>query len=227
MKIIWFFIISYMGKSYSMNSLQGLFITFEGGEGTGKSTQSKLLYDYLKSKTTDVILTREPGGCIESENIRNLLVKGNINKWDPITESLLHNAARREHIKNIIKPALLKNKIVICDRYIDSTMAYQGIGQGVNSNFLNILSKEITENIVANITFIFDIDPDISLKRAKKRDKNTNNRYENFDLSFHKNIRNYFRSLINTNKRYILIDASNSIEEIHLKILKSINNLIK
>ena len=210
-----------------MKSLQGLLITFEGGEGTGKSTQSKLLYDYLKSKTKDVILTREPGGCKESENIRNLLVKGNINKWDPITESLLHNAARREHIKNIIKPALLKNKIVICDRYIDSTMAYQGIGQGVNSNFLNILSKEITENIVANITFIFDIDPDISLKRAKKRDKNTNNRYENFDLSFHKNIRNYFRSLINTNKRYILIDASNSIEEIHLKILKSINNLIK
>jgi len=210
-----------------MKSLQGLLITFEGGEGTGKSTQSKLLYDYLKSKTTDVILTREPGGCTESENIRNLLVKGNINKWDPITESLLHNAARREHIKNIIKPALLKNKIVICDRYIDSTMAYQGIGQGVNSNFLNILSKEITENIVANITFIFDIDPDISLKRAKKRDKNTNNRYENFDLSFHKNIRNYFKSLINTNKRYILIDASNSIEEIHLKILKSINDLIK
>ena len=210
-----------------MNSLEGLFITFEGGEGTGKSTQSKLLYEYLKNKTTDVILTREPGGCTESEIIRNLLVKGNINKWDPITESLLHNAARREHIKNIIKPALLKNKIVICDRYIDSTMAYQGIGQGVNSNFLNILSKEITENIVANITFIFDIDPDISLKRAKKRDKNTNNRYENFDLSFHKNIRNYFRSLINTNKRYILIDASNSIEEIHLKILKSINNLIK
>ena len=210
-----------------MKSLQGLLITFEGGEGTGKSTQSKLLYDYLKNKTKDVILTREPGGCTESENIRNLLVKGNINKWDPITESLLHNAARREHIKNIIKPALLKNKIVICDRYIDSTMAYQGIGQGVNSNFLNILSKEITENIVANITFIFDIDPDISLKRAKKRDKNTNNRYENFDLSFHKNIRNYFKSLINTNKRYILIDASNSIEEIHLKILKSINNLIK
>ena len=210
-----------------MNSLQGLFITFEGGEGTGKSTQSKLLYDYLKSKTTDVILTREPGGCKESENIRNLLVKGNINKWDPITESLLHNAARREHIKNIIKPALLKNKIVICDRYIDSTMAYQGIGQGVNSNFLNILSKEITENIVANITFIFDIDPDISLKRAKKRDKNINNRYENFDISFHRNIRNYFKSLINTNKRYILIDASNSIEEIHLKILKPINDLIK
>ena len=210
-----------------MKNLQGLLITFEGGEGTGKSTQSKLLYDYLKNKTKDVILTREPGGCTESENIRNLLVKGNINKWDPITESLLHNAARREHIKNIIKPALLKNKIVICDRYIDSTMAYQGIGQGVNSNFLNILSKEITENIVANITFIFDIDPDISLKRAKKRDKNTNNRYENFDLSFHKNIRNYFKSLINTNKRYILIDASKSIEEIHLKILKPINDLIK
>ena len=210
-----------------MKSLQGLFITFEGGEGTGKSTQSKLLYDYLKSKINDVILTREPGGCTESENIRNLLIKGNINKWDPITESLLHNAARREHIKNIIKPALLKNKIVICDRFIDSTMAYQGIGQGVNSKFLNMLSKEITENIIPNITFIFDIDPDISLKRAKKRDENDINRYENFDISFHRNIRNYFKSLINTNKRYILIDASNSIEEIHLKILKSVNRLIK
>ena len=106
-------------------------------------------------------------------------------------------------------------------------MSYQGIGQGVNSDFLNILSKEITENIVANITFIFDIDPDISLKRAQKRDKNTNNRYENFDISFLRNIRIYFKSLINTNKSFLLIDASNSIEEIHLKILKSINDLIK
>ena len=87
-----------------MNNLKGLFITFEGGEGTGKSTQSKLLYNNLLNKDIDVLLTREPGGSKEAEEIRNILIKGDINKWDPITESLLHNAARREHIKNIIKP---------------------------------------------------------------------------------------------------------------------------
>lgn len=209
-----------------MNNLKGLFITFEGGEGTGKSTQSKLLYDHLINKNSDVIFTREPGGCLESEEIRKILINGSINKWDPITESLLHNAARREHIKKIIKPALLNDKIVICDRFIDSTMAYQGIGQGVSSKFLNLLSNEITENITPNITFIFDMDIKESLKRANIRDKDKKNRYEKFDDSFHKRIRSYFKSLANTDKRYILIDASKSLEEINLLILKSINNLI-
>ncbi|PPR16787.1 MAG: Thymidylate kinase [Alphaproteobacteria bacterium MarineAlpha9_Bin3] len=209
-----------------MINKKGVFITFEGGEGTGKSTQSKLLYDYFNKKNINSILTREPGGCKESEEIRNLLVNGEINKWDPITEALLHNAARKEHIKQIIKPTLLQNKIVICDRFIDSTMAYQGVGLGVSSSFLNTLSKEITENIKPDMTFIFDIDIDISLKRVKKRDKNNMNRYEKFDQSFHSNIREYFRSLINTEERYILIDASKSIEEIHLQITNYINLLI-
>ena len=209
-----------------MINKKGFFITFEGGEGTGKSTQSKGLYDYLNKKNINSILTREPGGCKESEEIRNLLVNGEINKWDPITEALLHNAARREHIKQIIKPALLQNKIVICDRFIDSTMAYQGVGLGVSSTFLNTLSKEINENIKPNMTFIFDIDINISLKRVKKRDKENMNRYEKFDQSFHNNIREYFRSLINTEERYILIDASKSIEEIHLQITNYINPLI-
>ena len=209
-----------------MINKKGFFITFEGGEGTGKSTQSKGLYDYLNKKNINSILTREPGGCKESEEIRNLLVNGEINKWDPITEALLHNAARREHIKKIIKPALLQNKIVICDRFIDSTMAYQGVGLGVSSTFLNTLSKEINENIKPNMTFIFDIDINISLKRVKKRDKENMNRYEKFDQSFHNNIREYFRSLINTEERYILIDASKSIEEIHLQITNYINPLI-
>ena len=209
-----------------MINKKGFFITFEGGEGTGKSTQSKGLYDYLNKKNINSILTREPGGCVESEEIRNLLVNGEISKWDPITEALLHNAARREHIKQIIKPALLQNKIVICDRFIDSTMAYQGVGLGVSSSFLNTLSNEINENIKPNMTFIFDIDVDVSLKRVKKRDKENMNRYEKFDQSFHNNIREYFRSLINTEDRYILIDASKSIEEIHLQITNYINPLI-
>ena len=209
-----------------MKNLQGIFITFEGGEGTGKSTQSKLLYEHLINKNINTILTREPGGCLESEEIRNILIKGNINKWDPITESLLHNAARREHIKKIIKPALLENKVVICDRFVDSTMAYQGIGLGVSSNFLNILSSEITENIKPNITFIFDMDINTSLERANIRDKEIQNRYEKFDQEFHKRVRNYFLSLPRIDKRYILIDASKSIEQINSKIIKSLSDII-
>ena len=209
-----------------MKNLQGIFITFEGGEGTGKSTQSKLLYEHLINKNINTILTREPGGCLESEEIRNILIKGNINKWDPITESLLHNAARREHIKKIIKPALLENKVVICDRFVDSTMAYQGIGLGVSSNFLDILSSEITENIKPNITFIFDIDIKTSLERANIRDKEIQNRYEKFDQEFHKRVRNYFLSLPRIDKRYILIDASKSIEQINSKIIKSLSDII-
>ena len=203
---------------------KGLFITFEGGEGTGKSTQAKILYDYFISNNVNTILTREPGGCDEAEEIRNLLVKGSIDKWDGLTEALMHNAARREHVMRVIKPALLKNKIVICDRFTDSTIAYQGIGQGVNKEFLTYIIKEVTENIIPNITFIFDMDIKNSLIRANKRDNN--NRYEKFDINFHKKVRNYFLSLEKIDKRYIIINASNSIESISKIILASVNKII-
>ena len=203
---------------------KGLFITFEGGEGTGKSTQAKILYNYFISNNVNTILTREPGGCDEAEEIRNLLVKGSIDKWDGLTEALMHNAARREHVMRIIKPALLKNKIVICDRFTDSTIAYQGIGQGVNKEFLTYIIKEVTENIIPNITFIFDMDIKNSLIRANKRDNN--NRYEKFNINFHKKVRNYFLSLEKKDKRYIIINASNSIESISKIILASVNKMI-
>ena len=206
-----------MAKIFS----KGLFITFEGGEGTGKSTQAKILYDYFMSTNKKVVLTREPGGCEEAEIIRNLVVEGPIDKWDNITEALLHNAARREHIKKLIKPSLLKNKIVICDRYIDSTMAYQGAGQKVNQKFLRDLIKEVTENITPDLTFIFDMDVKTSLIRANKRD-NSNNRYEKFDNSFHEKIRKYFLSLEKKDKRYIIINASDTIENISKIILNKI-----
>ena len=204
---------------------KSFFITFEGGEGTGKSTQAKILYDYLISNNIDTVLTREPGGCEESEAIRQLLVKGSIDKWDSITEALLHNAARREHIKRVIQPSLLDNKVVICDRFTDSTMAYQGQGQGVNQKFLTNLIKEVTENIMPDLTFIFDMDIKNSLTRANKRDKN-NNRYEKFNNDFHEKIRTYFLSLVNKDKRYILIDASDSIENIGKIILNKLNKIV-
>ncbi|MBT4109421.1 MAG: dTMP kinase, partial [Pelagibacterales bacterium] len=161
----------------------------------------------------------------EAELIRNLLVKGSIDKWDNITEALLHNAARREHVKKIIKPSLLKNKIVICDRYVDSTMAYQGAGQKVNQKFLRDLIKEVTENITPDLTFIFDMDVKTSLIRAKKRD-NINNRYERFDNDFHEKIRKYFLNLKNKNKRYVIINASDTIENISKVILNKLNKII-
>ena len=204
---------------------KSFFITFEGGEGTGKSTQAKILYDYLISNNIETVLTREPGGCEESEAIRQLLVKGSIDKWDSITEALLHNAARREHIKRVIQPSLLANKVVICDRFIDSTMAYQGQGQGVSHKFLTNLIKEVTENIMPDLTFVFDMDIKNSLTRANKRDKN-NNRYEKFNNDFHDKIRNYFLSLVNKDKRYILIDASDSIENIGKTILNKLNKIV-
>jgi len=204
---------------------KSFFITFEGGEGTGKSTQAKILYDYLISNNIETVLTREPGGCKESEAIRQLLVKGSIDKWDSITEALLHNAARREHIKRVIQPSLLANKVVICDRFTDSTMAYQGQAQGVNHKFLINLIKEVTENIMPDLTFVFDMDIKNSLTRANKRDKN-NNRYEKFNNDFHDKIRNYFLSLVNKDKRYILIDASDSIDNIGRTILNKLNKII-
>ena len=204
---------------------KSFFITFEGGEGTGKSTQAKILYDYLISNNIETVLTREPGGCAESEAIRQLLVKGSIDKWDSITEALLHNAARREHIKRVIQPSLLANKVVICDRFTDSTMAYQGQGQGVNHKFLINLIKEVTENIMPDLTFVFDMDIKNSLTRANKRDKNKN-RYEKFNNDFHEKIRTYFLSLVNKDKRYILIDASDSIENIGKIILNKLNKIV-
>ena len=206
---------------------KSFFITFEGGEGTGKSTQAKILYEYLLSNNIETVLTREPGGCKESEAIRQLLVKGSIDKWDSITEALLHNAARREHIKRVIKPSLLDNKVVICDRFIDSTMAYQGHAQEVNQKFLMNLIKEVTENITPDLTFIFDMDTKKSLIRANKRDnKNKNNRYEKFNSDFHEKIRSYFLSLVNTKKRYILINATDTIENISKIILNNLNKII-
>ena len=204
---------------------KSFFITFEGGEGTGKSTQAKILYDYLISNNIETVLTREPGGCKESEAIRQLLVKGSIDKWDSITEALLHNAARREHIKRVIQPSLLANKVVICDRFTDSTMAYQGQGQGVNQKFLINLIQEVTENIMPDFTFVFDMDIKNSLTRANKRDNN-NNRYEKFNNDFHDKIRNYFLSLVNKDKRYVLIDASDSIENIGKIILNKLNKIV-
>ena len=203
------------------NKNKGFFITLEGCEGTGKSTQAKKIYNYIKNKNIKVILTREPGGCNEAELIRNILVQGEINKWDGISECFLHNAARRMHMKKVIIPALNNNQWVICDRFIDSTNAYQGAGHGVSIKTLDKISKIVCEGISPDLTIVFDMDINKSLKRTEKRKKN--NRYEKFDIDFHTRINNYFKNLKNKDKKYFHINADDNIENIFIKILKEIN----
>ena len=186
------------------------FISFEGGEGSGKSTQIKLLAKRL-AKYGEVITTREPGGTIEAEIIRNLLVKGKKNKWSGVVETLLLYAARKDHIDKVIAPSLKKNKWVLCDRFKESTLVYQGYAKNVDINLIKKLDKIITNNLTPGLTFILDIDPIIGLKRSKRK-SNTETRYENMSLGFHNKIRKAFRTIAKSNKKkFILINANQDI----------------
>ena len=203
--------------------MNSLFITFEGGDGSGKSTQVNFLFDYLTSKKIDTIKTREPGGTPSAEVLRELLTKGETNKWQPITEALLMWAARFEHIHEVINPSLEMGKTVICDRFYDSTYAYQGIAHNLGLEKMIELKSLIIGNIEPSVTFILDIDPEIGLERTKDRG-NSENRFENFDLDFHKKIRKGFLDIANKYKeRCVLVNAELSQNEISKIIVKEIN----
>ncbi|MBR4927087.1 MAG: dTMP kinase [Alphaproteobacteria bacterium] len=202
---------------------KGLFITFEGGEGCGKTTQIRLFADYLKQKGITHILTREPGGSEGAEEIRSLLLKGDTTKWDKITEIMLFSAARRDHLVKKIWPALAQGITVISDRFADSTMAYQGYGYGVNDEIIKIVKntyQTIAGGFEPNITFILDIDPKIGIGRSMSRQGNDEQRFENMDFSFHENLRNGFLSISQTSDRYIVIDANQSIDNVHKEIIR-------
>lgn len=205
-----------------------MFITLEGGEGTGKSTQAKLLKQYLKNKSIEVVLTREPGGSEGAEKIRQLLVTGSANKWETDTEILLMYAARSDHFQKLIRPSLQNKKWVICDRFADSTLAYQGYGKGFDLNFLNILYQKIIGEIQPNITFIFDIDVEAGLQRANARMQNINsneNRFENMDLKFHQLVRNGFLHIAAQNpKRCFVINAGLPIDNVHAQVVEKLAN---
>ena len=183
------------------------FITFEGGEGSGKSTQIKILRNSL-SKNQKVVITREPGGTKEAELIRKLLVKGKSSKWSGVTEVLLNFTARKDHVDKIIVPNLKKGKWVLCDRFTDSTIVYQGYGRGINESLIKNLNKFLINNLNPKLTFLLDIDPKVGLRRSKKR-INNELRYENMPLSYHKKIRKAYLDIASKNKNRIkIIDAS-------------------
>ena len=209
-----------------MNFTDGLFITFEGIDGYGKSTQSQLLYDALNDLGISVIQTREPGGSIGAEIIRSLLVSGDTDRWSAETEILLFTAARRDHLEKTIQPALTKNQIVICDRFVDSTRVYQGVAradlrQTVDELHSIIIKKE------PDITFIIDTDPEKSLTRGLARNSGED-RFEEFGLEFQKKLRNGFSELSKTEKsRCHLINGMRSKEEVSNDILNIVKDYTK
>ena len=183
------------------------FISFEGGEGSGKSTQIKILAKKL-SKKYKVVVTREPGGTPEAEKIRKLLVKDRGQKWSTVVEILLLYAARKDHIDRVILPNLKKGYWVLCDRYIDSTFAYQGIKKDVNIKLIKDLNKAIIGGLIPSLTFYLDIDPLIGLKRSKRR-SNNETRYENLSIQYHKKIRSAFLKIAKKNKKRVKIIDGN------------------
>ena len=195
------------------------FFTFEGGEGSGKSTQAKLLHQAFIEAKIDAILTREPGGTEAAEVIRDLLLHSRTSFY-PITELLLHNASRYEHAKEKIIPALRKKQIVICDRFVDSSMAYQGYGHKLGKKMPALLHNMLMEGLVPDITFILDIEPEKGLHRIKNQHDN----YEKLNLEFHQRVRNGFQEIANMAKdRCVVIDASNSVDKIHQQIISVVN----
>jgi len=205
-----------------MNKKKGLFITFEGPEASGKSSQILLLEKYLKQKKISFIATREPGGTKLAESLRNLILK--IKSDISIDEEILMlMAARSHHINNIIKPALNNGMLVISDRFADSTFVYQGYVNQFGIQKAKNLHKNILNNFLPNKTFLFKLSTSMIISRLKNR--KSKNKYDKIEKKFHDKVNKGYQIISNT-KRFIKIDASKSIETIHKKIITNINSLI-
>lgn len=211
-----------------MHKKKAFFITFEGIEGSGKSYQSKKLYKKLKEEGFKVILTREPGGTLNAEKIRSLILKDyfqkkKVKQFDKYTDTLLYLAARNEHVINKIKPAIKRKMIIICDRFIDSTLAYQIYGKGVNKKFVDVIHKNILKGIKPDLTYVLKCKISKSMNRINKR--KTKNRYDKFSMKFYSKVQNAFLKIASKNKKkYLIVDNStndnSSEKKIYIKFLK-------
>ena len=200
-----------------------LFIVFEGIEGSGKSYQSKKLYQNIKKKGLRAILTREPGGTKSAEIIRDVILKDyfpkkNYKQFDRYTDTLLYLAARNEHVKTKILPALKRNKVVICDRFVDSTIAYQVFGKKVKLNFIKNIHKHILRGLKPNLTFILKVSTKTSKKRLLKR--KSKNRYDNFSQSFYTKAQKSFLKIAKNKKNYFILESSANNNILEKQIFK-------
>lgn len=194
--------------------MKEFFITFEGIEGCGKTTQAELLYNYIQDKGFSGVLTREPGGSLISERIREILLDHSSSDIVPLAELFLYLASRAQLTQEVIKPALAQGKIAISDRYTDASIAYQGYGRGLSTILIKQLNKTATGGLVPNLTLLLDIDPEITLKRLNIKD-----RFESEDIEFHKRIRAGYLKLSRENSdRIVIINGEKTIQQIHNEI---------
>lgn len=209
-----------------MTASRGRFITLEGGEGAGKSTQVKRLAARLAERGLDVVQTREPGGTPGAEAIRNLLVTGDPDRWDAMTETLLHYAARRAHVEKTVKPALERGAWVISDRFADSTMAYQGYGGSVGRDTIAGLHRLVLGDFAPDLTLILDLPVDIGLGRAKTRMLNmreAEDRYERMGLAFHETLRQAFHDIAAREpQRCRIVDASGDVDSVAASLWQAV-----
>ncbi|MCZ6637468.1 MAG: dTMP kinase [Alphaproteobacteria bacterium] len=209
---------------------RGKFITLEGGEGTGKSTQVQRLIAFLEERGLVVVGTREPGGSPGGEEIRGLLVEGEPGRWRPLTEALLHSAARADHIARLIEPALAQGRWVVSDRFSDSTLAYQGYGYGLSLDMVAKLNAVTSGRLRPDLTIILDMPADEGLKRAGIRADNggeaeREDRYERMDLTFHERLRAGFLEIArNEPERCVVIDAGAAIDEVANAIRRALTD---
>ena len=209
---------------------KSFFIVFEGIEGSGKSYQAKKLHNYLRRKKISSILTREPGGTFGAEIIRNIILKDYFErnkklKFHKYTDTLLYLAARNEHIINKIKPALKKKEIVICDRFLDSTIAYQVYGKKVDLNFIKNIHKVILGNIKPDLVIILKVKQKVFKLRLKKR--KTKNRYDNFPSRFYLKAQRSFLKIAKNKKNYLILDSSKNDTQVEKIIQEKIKQKLK
>jgi dTMP kinase len=202
----------------------GYFITFEGGEGSGKTTQIQKLADHLESHIEGCVplVTREPGGTASAESIRQLLVTGRADRWRAPTEAMLMSASRHEHVVHVLRPALAAGRIVICDRYNDSTRVYQGIVGGVPGEDIEALNRLACGDLVPDLTILLDMDVEEGLRRAGTR-ATTESRFESKGTGFHRRVRQAFLDLAGRESdRFVIIDAARDVDDIAADIVAAV-----
>lgn len=205
---------------------QGFFISFEGGEGAGKSTQIRRLAERLQAAGHDVVVTREPGGSPGAEAIRELLVNGAADRWSPVTETLLMYAARRDHVERVIRPALSRGAIVLCDRFADSTRAYQGAGGDAPASLIASLEDHVLGGTVPDLTLILDLPAEIGLQRADARGGAA--RFESKGLAFHERLRaGYLEIARREPERCVVIEANAEIDAVTAAISDAVDQRLE
>lgn len=194
-----------------------MFVTFEGIEGCGKSTQARLLYEALISKGLLVVLTREPGGTPAAEELRNFLLKPRDELFPPFAELAVYEAARAFHVENLIRPSLREGAVVICDRFTDSTIAYQGYGRGLDVSLIERLNREATGGLKPDLTVLIDLPVEEAFRRIERKRKD---RMEAESVAFHKKVREGFLKLAEEDpERFLVLDGTRPAEEIHRMVL--------